>query len=46
MTKINSSTVVKIRLAKHNQKMLIGPWVHDLGDRGTISIVGDVISSY
>mgnify|MGYP006116888107 CR=1 FL=1 len=39
---VGATKFSKNQLAKHNQKMLIGPWVHDLGDRGTISIVGDI----
>ena len=28
--------------ARRGQKMVIGPWVHDLGERGQTSVVGDI----
>ena len=32
----------KSQRARRSQKMLIGPWVHNLGERGATSVVGDI----
>ena len=32
----------KSERARNGQKMLVGPWIHALGDRGTTSVTGDI----
>lgn len=32
----------KTEKVRHSQKILVGPWIHDLGEKGTISKTGDI----